>query len=219
MKLTENQWGAARLAFDRIWGLPGIHRHDALKFALASIPEQGALTDAELVSWIDENWPKYSSEGKYCRAASEAGCRAMFYAFRTWFAARRPTPAPEPKPQKDDAAVVEEMCKAADDCTESDPSFEYCGMRAARAVAIRGMVTLEEVEKALTSMYAAHGMTSGLEGYIADFRARLTAAPKPTKQERTRAILEKYRPTSTPLEAQKEIIAELVAELEAQNGK
>ena len=116
---------------------------EALETALSAVPETGAqgLTDAELVSWIDENWLKFSSDGKYCRAASEAGCRAMFYAFRTWLAAR--------------------------------------------AVARRGMVTLDEVEKAIVGVWVEGGHNN-LPDFVAATRAGLTA--KSTKQERVTVV-------------------------------
>ena len=190
---------------------------------LASIPEPGALTDGE---WrVIENGVDQPTLRKL---------RSIL--------ARRPAPAPEPNitnvpgnqpptvssgemsptsfvdqsaPQQDDAAVVEEMCKAADDCTESYPNFEYCGMRAALAVARRDMVSIEAVEKAMRGQWAFPAIQN-MDEWIAGVLARLIVPKPPSKQERVAEILRSYNDKSGSTE---DMAAEIVAELEASDGK
>jgi hypothetical protein len=137
----------------------------------------------------------------------------------------------EPIPQ-DDAAVVGEMQQAYIRGTQS-PMHIACttdscctaGMESALAVARRGMVTLEAVEKAVRFEYAAPRLLTTADIFTHAVLARLTA-PKPTKQERVEGILERHHTNlsdalyhQTPSIYRKKVAAEIVAELEAQNGK
>src|ERR1035437_5080935 len=137
----------------------------------------------------------------------------------------------EPIPQ-DDAAVVGEMQQAYIRGTQSPMNIacttDSCctaGMESALAVARRGMVTLEAVEKAVRFEYAAPRLLTTADIFTHAVLARLTA-PKPTKQERVEGILERHHTNlsdalyhQTPSIYRKKVAAEIVAELEAQNGK
>jgi hypothetical protein len=89
---------------------------------------------------------------------------------------------PEPSPQ-DDADVVDEMRTAYATAVHEQPPED--GWSAARAVARRGMVTLDEVEKAIVGVWVEGGHNN-LPDFVAATRAGLTA--KSTKQERVTVV-------------------------------
>ena len=93
-----------------------------------------------------------------------------------------PCAVTEPSPQ-DDADVVDEMRTAYATAVHEQPPED--GWSAARAVARRGMVTLDEVEKAIVGVWVEGGHNN-LPDFVAATRAGLTA--KSTKQERVTVV-------------------------------
>ena len=117
---------------------------------------------------------------------------------------RRPAPAPEPAPQQDDAAVVEDKADLSDVLDRLEPSRMGASIESVKAALFvayhrggRGMVprtegtfTLEQVEKAIITegdgRIVNDGRTATDEwwrGFARWTCARLTAAPEPTNQE------------------------------------
>jgi hypothetical protein len=160
-----------------------------------------------------------------------------FYTVREIVSAipERPAPAPAPAPQQDDVAVVKRMLCAFYPATEHIFSLaQYERMTDALAVARRGMVprtegtyTLEEVVKAVRVYCVLQGWSlCVVNALIDDLRARLTAAPKPTKQdaavEAVREVLAPYRNHSRPeieLSVFEDVVAAVrKADREAHNG-
>ena len=100
------------------------------------------------------------------------------------------------------------------------------GMESALAVARRGMVTLEAVEKAIKDEWNLPHPHPETASIVAAATIAHLTAPKPTKQERVEGILERHHTNlsdalyhQTPSIYRKKVAAEIVAELEAQNGK
>ena len=151
--------------------------------------------------------------------------------------ARRPAPAPEP--HQDDAAVVEEMLlvRMRDACwSQDDTPFDWMESMTHILALLRsegwvprteGTYTLEEVVKAVRVYCVLQGWSlCVVNALIDDLRARLTAAPKPTKQdaavEAVREVLAPYRNHRRPeieLSVFEDVVAAVrKADREAHNG-
>jgi hypothetical protein len=88
------------------------------------------------------------------------------------------------------------------------------------------MVTLEAVEKAIKDEWNLPHPHPETASIVAAATIAHLTAPKPTKQERVEGILERHHTNlsdalyhQTPSIYRKKVAAEIVAELEAQNGK
>jgi hypothetical protein len=190
MKLTESEMKELECK------LPDFTRA-SLERVLATIPERGALslevTEDEITGCIERIDRGLDTH------------RMRIYNALRWFLlhripTRRSAPAPEPEPvsKQDDADTLEEVEKALSKPTEG----EICYLWGRR----------EEYNKsgALCDYQAIRPV---VEMFVTMRRARLTAPQPPTKQERVTTILH-ARGIDYPT-----LAAEIVAELEAQNGK
>ena len=208
MKLTDETWNQIIDEESQTMRVeaPYIRRvsRRSIERVLGSIPEQG-LTDKDLATL---EAIKNRADREYPASIGNQGAWLWVMSAVSGVLSRHPTPAPEPDsafgtmvdearipqptPQQDDAVVVEEVWRLVYGNQRRVPLHPDHIANVTRAIEFirRGMVprtegtyTLDEVEKAMRNVNQT-GWVVDENDRVKRVLARLTAALKPTKQER-----------------------------------